>query len=620
MSKITNDLTKYQAASIEKWDFDMEELKLIEPKDEIAKAALNKFINRNGSPIDVHRTNGRRVFNPFTAMKRSHRKYVSFQGSPLIEIDAKNSHPLIMVQKMIEQGLDIEPDLKVAVESGTFYDYLAQDGKTRNEIKDSWFSFCYNKTINKQHPIYNRLNTIFPKFIESFAIYAKDRSLSEYLQELESRIWIDSISNALMRAGINHITIHDSVVFAGVQYVNKVLDIVEASFGGVSPPLHVDYLNGDKVDYVRVVNLENAKFLSADFVLIDELHKCKVDPFINIDKPDAAVYMIDGDNFIPMFTLGNFSTISGRSKSGKTLLISAIVASALSSGKVIGKFMGDLPANKLNILHIDTEQSAYDFQWVAKRVIKMADVTKEEVENHITFYRMREKDTTKRIELIDISIKNTPNLGLVIIDGIRDLVFDINNSEESTTAMGYLMKWTDKYNIHILTVLHQNPGKDTGNKLRGHIGTEAMNKAETVISVNKKDGEDFGMVNGDFMRRETFKPFGIKYDKETNLPIIIGNVEIDLKKVREHFDISDAEHSEIINKLFSRTDKHNKTEFLERGKNLMLMMKYDVTRRGFENIFNHWINEGVIHERRIKNTRYITLEKDEKNSQLFPTF
>jgi len=252
MSKTTSDLTKFQAASIEKWDFDMEEMKQIEPKDEIAKAALNKFINRNGSPIDVHRTNSRRVFNPFTAMKRTHRKFVSFQGSPLIEIDAANSHPLIMVYKMLQEGLKVESDLKVAVESGTFYDYLIADGRTRNETKELWFSFCYAKKVKTDHPVYGALKKLFPIFIESFTQYATGKNLSEYLQELESGIWIDKISMALMRADVNHITIHDSVVFAGVQHLNKVLDIVQAAFGSIDPPLHVEYLNGDAIEYKRI--------------------------------------------------------------------------------------------------------------------------------------------------------------------------------------------------------------------------------------------------------------------------------------------------------------------------------------------------------------------------------
>ncbi len=609
--KEVNEVTKYQAESIAKWDYDTDQIMLIEAKNEVSQAALNKFINRNGKAIDVHRTNGRRVFNPFTAMKRSHRKYVTFQDTKLIEVDAKNSHPLLMVNKMISEGLSVEQDVKIAVESGTFYDYLMDGSKSREQVKESWFSFCYDKKINTNHAIYKKLVNLFPKFIESFTKYAEGRSLSEYLQEIESRIWIDKISTALMRARIDHVTIHDSVVFAGVQHLNKVLDVIEASFGSISPPLHVDYLDGAAVEYHRIKNPDNAKYLSADYKLLDELLECKADPWHKVTKPDTAVLMIDGQKEIPMFTLGNFSSISGKSKSGKTLLISAIVAAALSGETVLGKFRGALPDDKRNILYIDTEMADYDFQWVMKRIMSMSGTNKED-EPTITFYRLRDKNTVKRIELIDAAVRSATNLGMVIIDGIRDLVKDINNPEESTNAMDNLMRWTDQNHVHMLTVLHQNPGKESGNKLRGHIGTEAMNKAESVISITKEEGKEYSMVTGDFMRRETFQQFGLQYDVETNLPVVIGEMESEIKRVRDHWDITNDEHAEIISKLFARADRHKKTDFVERCKLLMLARGYDVTRRTVENLYKHWIDENIIEVFRDKNTYYVTLKNEVK--------
>ena len=609
--KITTDLTKYQAKSIGLWQFDMDELRNIEPKDDIAKAALNKFINRKpGQPIDVHRTNGRRIFNPFTAMKRSHRKYVSYNGALMIEIDAANSHPLIMVYKMIKEGLPVEQDLKVAVESGTFYDYLIEDGKNRHETKELWFSFCYAKKLNINHPIYKKLNSLFPLFIESFARYSKGRNLSEYLQELESRIWVDKISMALMRAEVNHVTIHDSVVFSGVQNVNKVLDIIQAAFDDIDPPLHVEYLNGDELSFKRVKNIDNEKYLSPDYKLLEELQACKADPWLNISKPETAVYMYDGEKEFPLLTTGNFSAISGKSKSGKTLLISAIVASVITSSKVLTKFRGDLPSDKSNIVYIDTEMAEYDLQWVMKRILQLSGIDSKQ-KLPIDFYRLREKSTEKRTELIDLAIRTSKNVGLVVIDGIRDIVKDINNPEESTIAINNIMRWTDVYKLHLIAVLHQNPGKESGNKLRGHIGTEAMNKAEAVISVLKSDQGDYSMVNSDFMRRQNFKSFGIQYDEATNLPVIIGEIEDPLIKVVEPWDLTPDQHAIILDKLFSIENKHTKMNFISKGRNLMLILKYDISRRAFDKLYNHWIDEKIIQETREHKTKYISKYHDE---------
>ena len=75
-----------------------------------------------------------------------------------------------------------------------------------------------------------------------------------------------------------------------------------------------------------------------------------------------------------------------------------------------------------------------------------------------------------------------PDVGLLIIDGFRDLMYDINSPSESTDLINLLMRWSSGYNLHIHTVLHLNKGDDN---TRGHIGTELNNKAETVLQITK---------------------------------------------------------------------------------------------------------------------------------------
>ena len=79
-------------------------------------------------------------------------------------------------------------------------------------------------------------------------------------------------------------------------------------------------------------------------------------------------------------------------------------------------------------------------------------------------------------------LENMPDVGLLIIDGIRDLMYDINSPSESTDLINLLMRWSSGYNLHIHTVLHLNKGDDN---TRGHIGTELNNKAETVLQITK---------------------------------------------------------------------------------------------------------------------------------------
>ena len=76
--------------------------------------------------------------------------------------------------------------------------------------------------------------------------------------------------------------------------------------------------------------------------------------------------------------------------------------------------------------------------------------------------------------------RTIPDLGLVIVDGIRDFLYDINSPSEATDIISRFMQWTDDRQIHIHTILHQNKNDENA---RGHIGTELNNKAETVMQV-----------------------------------------------------------------------------------------------------------------------------------------
>ncbi|MCS2814014.1 AAA family ATPase [Bacteroides ovatus] len=121
-----------------------------------------------------------------------------------------------------------------------------------------------------------------------------------------------------------------------------------------------------------------------------------------------------------------------------------------------------------------------------ERIYRLAGLSLTKEDKRIKFYGLREFTPTLRIALIDYALRTFEDVGLVIIDGLRDLMYDINNAKESTDVMTMLMAWTSKYNLHIHCVLHLNKND---NNTRGHIGTELENKAETVliISKNKQD-------------------------------------------------------------------------------------------------------------------------------------
>jgi len=143
--------------------------------------------------------------------------------------------------------------------------------------------------------------------------------------------------------------------------------------------------------------------------------------------------------------------------------------------------------------------------------LQLADISLFEKSNNLIVLTLREKDTKARRELTEQAIKYyTPDI--VFIDGIRDLIYSINDEHEATEIINLLMRLSSEQNTHICSVLHENKGD---NNTRGHIGTELMNKSEAVISVTK-DG-DLSKVEPKYCKNIDFETFYFRIN-ENSLP------------------------------------------------------------------------------------------------------
>lgn len=252
-------------------------------------------------------------------------------------------------------------------------------------------------------------------------------------------------------------------------------------------------------------------------------------------------------------TLGNFSVSTGKAKAKKTFNVCALVAAALINGQVL-EYRASFPESKRDILYFDTEQSPYHCQLVMQRILSLAGLPLDQEPEHLKFSHLRAiADPNQRRALIRYAIYNSPNLGLVIIDGIRDLMHDINNSSEATNLVGDLMQWTGEKNIHIQTVLHLNKGDDNA---RGHIGTELNNKAESVLLIAKdtKDA-DRSVVSPAVIRSKAFAPFAFKLSEDDGicLPELDTEFAVTNSPSFSYQELSGEEHRKALQETF-KTD------------------------------------------------------------------
>lgn len=249
-------------------------------------------------------------------------------------------------------------------------------------------------------------------------------------------------------------------------------------------------------------------------------------------------------------TLGNFSASTGKAKSKKTFNVSALVAASLAGRQVLN-YRAHLPEGKRRILYVDTEQSRFHCHTVLERILRLAGLPTKTDNENLDFICLREYTPAVRIEVIDYALRQNKGYGLVIIDGIRDLMLDINSTGESVEVINKMMEWSSRYDLHIHCVLHLNKGD---NNVRGHIGTEMSNKAETVLVISKSnDNPSVSEVHALHIREKEFKPFAFTVD-DNGLPVIAEhhsfNGDIKQKSRMSFMDLSIEQHREALAAAF----------------------------------------------------------------------
>ena len=260
-------------------------------------------------------------------------------------------------------------------------------------------------------------------------------------------------------------------------------------------------------------------------------------------------------------TFGNFSASTGKAKSKKTFNISAMVAAAVTNSTVLN-YRASLPEGKRNILYFDTEQSKFHCHSVLERIYKLSGLSLKEDDPRLMFWGLREYTPKLRIAVIDYALRKYDEVGLVIIDGLRDLMYDINNGKEATDVMTVLMAWTSVYELHIHTVLHLNKND---NNPRGHIGTELENKAETVLIISKNTmNNSVSEVKPMHMRDKEFTTFAFHID-DNKLPVLDSSMSVTVVKPREKSLVSlDNEvHQEILGKVFEENTPTKYNELVD---------------------------------------------------------
>ena len=245
---------------------------------------------------------------------------------------------------------------------------------------------------------------------------------------------------------------------------------------------------------------------------IEELFSERITPETEL-PPMRPLFQMFG---VPCFYRGELVADCGKAKSGKTFFLSIIMAACLTNKALaLERLPIDSSSNAglepLRVLWIDTEQSQQSTQEILRdRIIpfsaKNAPSAKD-INSNFYAFNLRGLGFDKRQKMVEVAIR-TINPDIVIIDGIKDLMTDINDAVQATLIMEKLMALAKAQNCCIVCVLHQNKSEQDRN-MRGSIGTELTNKAFEVFQCemisDNNDIDDTFKVAHTYSRKKKMK-------------------------------------------------------------------------------------------------------------------
>ena len=208
-------------------------------------------------------------------------------------------------------------------------------------------------------------------------------------------------------------------------------------------------------------------------------------------NPPPPVDPILTSREIPVGTAGNLVALTGQAGSGKSHLLAAMLASALTDDErrdCLGWKMAN-PDGRA-IFYFDFEMSLQDNHAMLSGALKRAGV--EVPPPWFLGYHLTGTDSDQARMIVESAFlfgaERFGGTRAVVLDGIADLAASPNDEEDCFNLVRHLHQWAIDAEALVVAVLHLNPGSDF--KTRGHLGSQLERKAESVLAT-ARDGDVF---------------------------------------------------------------------------------------------------------------------------------
>lgn len=231
----------------------------------------------------------------------------------------------------------------------------------------------------------------------------------------------------------------------------------------------------------------------------------------------------------PVFFPKTINVIQGKAGVHKSRLAETICAALLKTPES-NRDLLDFKTNLLSryaVCYVDTERNLSDqLPYSLQQIQLKAGYTIQDNPYGFDYISLLEFAREERFDMLNIYLehirKQFPMHLFIVLDVITDCVFNFNDTKDSMKLIDMMNQSINRYDVTFLCLIHENPGST--DKARGHLGTEILNKASTVLQIGfEKDAQNHNtdLIKVNFLKCRSSKkhePFYVQYsDAEKGL-------------------------------------------------------------------------------------------------------
>jgi len=275
--------------------------------------------------------------------------------------------------------------------------------------------------------------------------------------------------------------------------------------------IHPDTLNGSHSEKREQENKLNRLLEIRELLTVNSTKK------ITFSNP----MLKQNDN--PVIYPRTINVIQGKAGVHKSRLAESVCAALLKKPdykKDLLGFKAD-PFNTHTVCYVDTERNLSDqLPYALQQIKTKAGYNIEDTPKNFDYISLLEFKREERFEVLNTYLEHLrqtfDNHIFIILDVITDCIFNFNDTKDSLKLIDLMNTAINHHNVTFLCLIHENPGST--DKARGHLGTEIMNKASTVIQVGfEKDSENAPMdlIKIAYLKCRSSRkhePFYVQYD------------------------------------------------------------------------------------------------------------